>query len=431
MSERKMDDSFLTGTNATFVAELYQRWKKTPNSVSSDWSDWFTSLDELSSEHFEEISPSWGKPKSKVIGANDPDASIKAVAKGIAGNRDLLAGDVRSATLDSLRAIMLIRAYRIRGHLLAKLDPLNLQDEEIHPELDPETYGFSSEDYDRPIFINYVLGLEIASLNEILTILKATYCGTIGVEFMHIQDPAQKAWIQERIEAIGNRTEFTERGKVAIYEKLLAAENFERFLHKKYIGTKRFGLDGGEALVPALEQILKRGGQMGLKEVVIGMAHRGRLNVLHNVLDKPFRAIISEFLGNPANPEEAGGSGDVKYHMGSSADRQFDENQIHLSLAPNPSHLEIVDPVVVGRVRAKQAQRTSDDFKEVLGVILHGDAAFAGQGVVAETFAFSALRGYRTGGTMHIIVNNQIGFTTSPSYSRSSPYPTDVAKMDM
>jgi len=431
VSEPKMDDSFLTGTNATFVAELYQRWKQTPNSVSSDWSDWFTNLDELSSEHFEEKSPSWGKPKSRVIGANDPDASIKAVAKGIAGNRDLLAGDVRSATLDSLRAIMLIRAYRIRGHLLAKLDPLNLQDEEIHPELDPETYGFSSEDYDRPIFINYVLGLEIASLNEILTILKATYCGTIGVEFMHIQDPAQKAWIQERIEAIGNRTEFTERGKVAIYEKLLAAENFERFLHKKYIGTKRFGLDGGEALVPALEQILKRGGQMGLKEVVIGMAHRGRLNVLHNVLDKPFRAIISEFLGNPANPEEAGGSGDVKYHMGSSADRQFDENQIHLSLAPNPSHLEIVDPVVVGRVRAKQAQRTSDDFKEVLGVILHGDAAFAGQGVVAETFAFSALRGYRTGGTMHIVVNNQIGFTTSPSYSRSSPYPTDVAKMVM
>ncbi len=426
-----MDDSFLTGTNATFVAELYQRWKKLPNSVSLDWADWFANLDEFSTDQFEEKSPSWGKPKSKVIGANDPDASIKAVAKGIAGNRDLLAGDVRSATLDSLRAIMLIRAYRIRGHLLANLDPLNLQDKEIHPELDPETYGFSTEDYDRPIFINYVLGLEIASLNQILAILKATYCGTIGVEFMHIQDPSQKAWIQERIEAIGNRTEFTERGKVAIYEKLLAAENFERFLHKKYIGTKRFGLDGGEALVPALEQILKRGGQMGLKEVVIGMAHRGRLNVLHNVLDKPFRAIISEFLGNPANPEEAGGSGDVKYHMGSSADRQFDENQIHLSLAPNPSHLEIVDPVVVGRVRAKQAQRTSNDFQEVLGVILHGDAAFAGQGVVAETFAFSALRGYRTGGTMHIIVNNQIGFTTSPSYSRSSPYPTDVAKMVM
>jgi len=426
-----MDNSFLTGTNATFVAEMYQRWKQYPNSVDTDWSTLFADLDSLAVGELEEASPSWGKPKSKVIGANDPDASIKAVAKGIAGNRDLLAGDVRSATLDSLRAIMLIRAYRIRGHLIANLDPLNLQDKEIHPELDPETYGFTLEDYDRPIFINYVLGLEIASLNEILEILKATYCGTIGVEFMHIQDPAQKAWIQERIEAIGNRTEFTERGKVAIYEKLLAAENFERFLHKKYIGTKRFGLDGGEALVPALEQIFKRGGQMGLKEVVIGMAHRGRLNVLHNVLDKPFRAIISEFLGNPANPEEAGGSGDVKYHMGSSADRHFDEDEIHLSLAPNPSHLEIVDPVVIGRVRAKQAQRPSQDYREVVGIILHGDAAFAGQGVVAETFAFSALRGYRTGGTIHIVVNNQIGFTTSPSYSRSSPYPTDVAKMVM
>ena len=430
-SELKMDNSFLTGTNATFVAEMYQRWKQHPNSVDTDWSDWFANLDSLAIGELDEQSPSWGRPKSKVVGATDPEASIKAVAKGIAGNRDLLATDVRSATLDSLRAIMLIRAYRVRGHLIANLDPLNLQDKEIHSELDPETYGFTLEDFDRPIFINYVLGLEIASVNEILAVLKETYCSTIGVEFMHIQDPAQKAWIQERIEAIGNRTEFTERGKIAIYEKLLAAENFEQFLHKKYIGTKRFGLDGGEALVPALEQILKRGGQMGLKEVVVGMAHRGRLNILHNVLDKPFRAIISEFLGNPANPEEAGGSGDVKYHMGASADRHFDDDEIHLSLAPNPSHLEIVDPVVIGRVRAKQAQRSSHDFKEVLGIILHGDAAFAGQGVVAETFAFSALRGYRTGGTIHIVVNNQIGFTTSPAYSRSSPYPTDVAKMVM
>ncbi len=225
-----------------------------------------------------------------------------------------------------------------------------------------------------------MLGLEIATLAEIMELLKKTYCGTIGVEFMHIQDPAQKAWIQERIEAIGNRTEFTRRGKVAIYEKLVAAESFERFLHKKYIGTKRFGLDGGEALVPAFEQILKRGGQMGLEEVVIGMAHRGRLNVLHNVMDKPFRAIISEFMGNPANPEEAGGSGDVKYHLGASADRVFDDNEIHLSLSPNPSHLEIVDPIVVGRVRAKQHQRSDHDFRKVLGVLTHGDAAFAGQG---------------------------------------------------
>ena len=424
-----MDASFLSGANATFIKEMQQSWQQNPKSVSADWAEWFQSIDAIAD--FTETGPSWGKDRSQVVGAHDPEASIKAVAQGIAGNRDLIASDVRSATLDSLRAIMLIRAYRIRGHLLAELDPLGIQEKEIHPELDPATYGFSEDDYDRPIFINNVLGLEIATLREILDVVRRTYCGTIGVEFMHIQDPAQKAWIQERIEAIGNRTEFTERGKVAIFEKLVAAEGFEQFLHKKYIGTKRFGLDGGEALIPALEQILKRGGQMGLKEVVIGMPHRGRLNVLHNVMDKPFRAIISEFLGNPSNPEEAGGSGDVKYHMGASADRQFDENEIHLSLAPNPSHLEIVDPVVVGRVRAKQEQIGDDDRSQVLGILLHGDAAFAGQGVVAETFAFSALRGYRTGGTIHIIVNNQIGFTTSPHYSRSSPYPTDVAKMVM
>ena len=424
-----MDTSFLSGANATFIAEMHKAWSDNPASVDQQWAEWFASIGTLSDDS--EAVPDWGSGPSQVVGANDPEASIKAVAKGIAGDRDLMAGDVRSATLDSLRAIMLIRAYRIRGHLLAKLDPLQLSEEEIHPELDPATYGFTEADYDRPIFINHVLGLEIATLREILDVVRRTYCSTIGVEFMHIQDPAQKAWIQERIEAIGNRTEFTQKGKQAIYEKLVAAEGFEQFLHKKYIGTKRFGLDGGEALIPALEQILKRGGQMGLREVVIGMPHRGRLNVLHNVMAKPFRAIISEFLGNPSNPEEAGGSGDVKYHMGASADRQFDENEIHLSLAPNPSHLEIVDPVVVGRVRAKQDQIADEERREVLGVLLHGDAAFAGQGVVAETFAFSALRGYRTGGTIHIIVNNQIGFTTSPSFSRSSPYPTDVAKMVM
>src|SRR3546814_895851 len=254
-----------------------------------------------------------------------------------------------------------------------------------------------------------------------MELLEATYCGSIGVEFMHIQDPAQKAWIQERIEQIRNQTDFTERGKRAILDRLTAAECFEKFLAVKYVGTKRFGLDGGESLIPALEQILKRGSQIGLEEVVLGMSHRGRLNVLCNFMDKPFRAIISEFLGNPANPEDAGGSGDVKYHMGVSADREFDGQSVHLTLNANPSHLEIVNPVVLGRVRAKQVQRGDRDRKKVMGILLHGDAAFAGQGVVAETFDFSGLRGYRTGGTIHIVVNNQIGFTTSPHYSRSSP----------
>jgi 2-oxoglutarate dehydrogenase E1 component len=426
------DDSLLSGVNATFIAEMNAAWVRDPKSVDSSWARYFEHLRQLNHDcALVEAGPSWGRGSSRVVGAIDPDASIKAVAEGHVAGRHVEAADIRAATLDSLRAVMLIRAYRIRGHLLARLDPLALEEKPIHPELDPATYGFGEDDWDRPIFIDFVLGLETATLREILALLRKTYCSTIGVEFMHIQDPAQKAWIQERIEAIGNRTDFTIRGKQAIYERLVDATEFERYLHKKYTGTKRFGLDGGEAIIPALEQILKRGSQIGLGEVVIGMAHRGRLNVLHNVLAKPFRAIVSEFLGNPANPEEAGGSGDVKYHMGASADREFDGEEVHLSLAPNPSHLEIVDPVVVGRVRAKQQQQNDLDRTKVLGILLHGDAAFAGQGVVAETFAFSALRGYRTGGTIHIIVNNQIGFTTSPNYSRSSPYPTDVAKMVM
>ena len=430
-----IDLSLLSGANATFIAEMNRAWRANPASVDPHWAVYFGQLVDAADigdgdgGDGVEVGPSWGRPQSRVVGALDPESSIKAVAKAHSSDHALNADDVRAATTDSLRAVMLIRAYRIRGHLLANLDPLGLEPEEIHPELDPASYGFGDDDWDRPIFIDYVLGLETATLNEIIARLRRTYCGTIGVEFMHIQDPAQKAWIQERIEAIGNQTDFTVKGKQAIYERLVDAEEFERYLHKKYTGTKRFGMDGGESAIPAIEQILKRGSQLGLREAVIGMAHRGRLNVLHNIMHKPFRAIISEFMGNPANPEEAGGSGDVKYHMGASADRNFDEAEVHLSLAPNPSHLEIVDPVVVGRVRAKQQQQGDNERKAVLGILLHGDAAFAGQGVVGETFAFSALRGYKTGGTIHIVVNNQIGFTTSPHYSRSSPYPTDVAKM--
>ena len=427
-----LDLTFLSAANATFIAEMNAAWRRDPSAVDRRWADYFERLNALGDSSAEiDQGPSWARNGSRIVGATDPADSVNAVAAGHAAGRHMNADDMRAATLDSLRAVMLIRAYRIRGHLLADLDPLSLETKPLHPELDPATYGFTDIDWDRPIFINYVLGLETATLREIVETLRKTYCSTIGVEFMHIQDPAQKAWIQERIEAIGNRTDFTKRGKKAIYERLVDAEEFEKYLHKKYTGTKRFGVDGGEAMIPAIEQILKRGTQLGVREIVVGMAHRGRLNILHNILGKPFRAIISEFLGNPANPEDAGGSGDVKYHMGASADREFDGKTVHLSLAPNPSHLEIVDPVVVGRVRAKQHQRGDEDRREVVGILLHGDAAFAGQGVVGETFAFSALRGYRTGGTIHIIVNNQIGFTTSPHYSRSSPYPTDVAKMVM
>ena len=429
MDDRNSDQSFLSGTNVTFINDLYKEWKINPNAVPKEWDLWFKSNED---EPIIDEGPSWAKKNSQVIGAIDTVESVRAVARGIVGKGDLSATDLRAATTDSIRAIMLIRAFRINGHLLAKLDPLNLQQGDIHPELNPKTYGFSDDDWDRPIFIDNVLGMESASLRQIMEIVKETYCGSIGIEFMHVQDPAQKAWIQERIESIRNATEFTKRGKIAIYERLVGAETFEQFLHKKYAGTKRFGLDGSESVVPAIEQILKRGSQLGMKEVVIAMAHRGRLNLLYNILNKPFRAIISEFLGNQANPEEAGGSGDVKYHMGASADREFDGNNVHLSLQANPSHLEVVAPVVIGRVRAKQNQHNdTNDRLSVLGIVLHGDAAFAGQGIVAETFDFSGLRGYRTGGTIHIVVNNQIGFTTSPNYSRSSPYCTDVAKMVM
>src|SRR5579875_2084634 len=335
------------------------------------------------------------------------------------------AQDVRAATLDSVRAIMMIRAFRIRGHLQANLDPLGLEPKVESAELDPASYGFSERDYDRPIFLDYVLGLETSTVREILAILRRTYCGNVGVQYMHISDPAEKAWIQERIEGKDKEITFTPDGKKAILKKLIEAEGFERFLHKRFPGTKRFGLDGAEAMVPAMEQIIKRGGALGVDEIVLGMPHRGRLNVLAAVMGKPYHVIFHEFQGGSSVPSDIEGSGDVKYHLGASSERTFDGQRVHLSLTANPSHLEIVNPVVLGKARAKQAfdLRESPEAGRghVLPMLLHGDAAFAGQGVIAECFALMGLKGYRTGGTVHFIVNNQIGFTTSPRYSRSTP----------
>ena len=324
---------------------------------------------------------------------------------------------------------MLIRAYRIRGHLAANLDPLNILKNNAHPELQPENYGFHDVDLDRPIFIDNVLGLEIASMREIVAIVKRTYCGTFALQYMHISNPDESQWLKERIEGYGKEISFTQKGRKAILNKLIEAEGFEKFLHVKYMGTKRFGLDGGESLVPAMEQIIKRGGALGVKDIIIGMPHRGRLNVLVNVLAKPLRAIFNEFQGGSYKPKEVDGSGDVKYHLGASSDREFDGNKVHLSLTANPSHLEAVNPVVLGKARAKQEQYDDDTRRSVMPILLHGDAAFAGQGVVAECFGLSGLTGHRTGGTMHIVINNQIGFTTAPHFSRSSPYPTDIALM--
>ncbi|MEH6632391.1 MAG: 2-oxoglutarate dehydrogenase E1 component [Halopseudomonas aestusnigri] len=398
------------GPKAGELADLYAQFLSNPASVDAGWQSFFSNLED--------------DAKDLLTGIRGAAPALAASTTTAPLNED----ENRRAILDSIRALMLIRAYRVRGHLEANLDPLGLKKITPHPELDPRAYGFGDGDMDRPIFINGVLGLETATLRQIVERVRRTYCGKIGVEFMHIQEPEQKAWIQERIEGINNRTDFTSKGKHAILERLAAAEIFEQFLGKKYTGTKRFGLDGAETMVPALEQILKRGSALGLEEVVLGVAHRGRLNILANLMAKPFRAIFNEFKGGAANPEDVGGSGDVKYHLGTSSDREFDGNTVHLSLTANPSHLEAVDPVVIGKVRAKQDQKNDVDRTKIMGILLHGDAAFAGQGLVPETLDLSELDGYTTGGTIHFIVNNQIGFTTDPVHSRSGPYCTDVAK---
>ena len=426
--------SVLFGANGRFIADLYGRYIQDPGSIDPSWQGFFRELGEDARAVIEDLrGASWGPTNGTLFPVDEAiveeAATAAAVAEGVATDGEITPEDVRAATIDSIRALMLIRAYRVRGHLEADLDPLGLKPVEPHPELDPLSYNFTEADFDRPIFINHVLGLETATLRQIVQAVRETYCGKIGVEFMHIQDPAQKAWIQERIESIHNQTQFTEVGKRAILSRLTEAETFERFLDKKYTGTKRFGLDGGEAAVPALEQILKRGGQLGLEEVVIGMPHRGRLNVLANFMGKPYTAIFHEFHGGAAHPEDIGGSGDVKYHLGTSSDREFDGNVVHLSLTANPSHLEAVNPVVVGKVRAKQVQRGDNSHTKVMSLLMHGDAAFAGQGLVPETLDLSELKGYRIGGTIHFIINNQIGFTTNPINSRSGPYCSDVAKM--
>jgi 2-oxoglutarate dehydrogenase E1 component len=437
--------SFLQGTNAPYIDDIYARYEKDPLSVDPEWQEFFKSLkDQPADVRKNAEGPSWGRanwplePRDDLTSALDGNwaevekaVGTKLAAKAQAKGGELTPADVNQATRDSVRALMLVRAYRMRGHFHANLDPLGIEAPRDREELDPRTYGFAESDFDRKIFLDHVLGMEYASLREIVAICERTYCQTLGVEFMHISNAAQKSWIQERIEGPDKEISFTREGRRAILMKLVEAEGFEKFCDIKFTGTKRFGLDGAESLIPALEQIIKRGGNLGVKEIVVGMPHRGRLNVLTQVMGKPHRALFHEFKGGSANPDVVEGSGDVKYHLGASSDREFDNNRIHLSLTANPSHLEIVDPVVLGKVRAKQDQHGDppDQRISVLPLLMHGDAAFAGQGVVAECFGLSDLKGYRTGGSLHFIVNNQIGFTTYPRYSRSSPYPSDVAKM--
>ncbi|MCZ4354209.1 2-oxoglutarate dehydrogenase E1 component [Roseovarius aestuarii] len=437
--------SFMQGHNAEYLEQLYARYANDPNAVDEAWQAFFATMgdDEISVKR-EAEGPSWARsdwppaPNDDLTAAltgewpGEPDAKAagqKIASKASETGVEVSDDAIQRAVLDSVRALMMIRAYRIRGHLIADLDPLGLREQPFRPELDPKSYGFTSEDMDRPIFIDNVLGLQIASIREILAIVRRTYCGTFALQYMHISDPEEANWLKERIEGYGKEISFTREGRKAILNKMVEAEGLEKYLHVKYMGTKRFGLDGGESLIPAMEQIIKRGGQLGVRDIVIGMPHRGRLSVLANVMGKPYRAIFNEFQGGSFKPEDVDGSGDVKYHLGASSDREFDGNKVHLSLTANPSHLEAVNPVVLGKVRAKQDQLGDTERMQVLPILLHGDAAFAGQGVVAECFGLSGLRGHKTGGTMHVVVNNQIGFTTAPHFSRSSPYPTDIALM--
>ncbi|MEM7666617.1 MAG: 2-oxoglutarate dehydrogenase E1 component [Pseudomonadota bacterium] len=383
--------------------------------------------------------PSWGNPKwldqvsdadADLTTAMDPTQMrvvVEKAAKAAGKSTDPMAIE-RAASL-SIAAMTLVRLYRVRGHMAADLDPLGLSTKrEVPQDLTLEFHGLAGSESEE-VFVGGVLGLYWTTVGELHSALKATYCGKVGLEYMHIADTEERRFLQDKFESPGETIQFTPEGKKAILAAVLRGELYEEFLGKKYVGTKRFGLDGGESMIPALEAVIKHGGSDGVREIIYGMAHRGRLNVLANVMAKPYKVIFHEFSGGSANPEDVGGSGDVKYHLGTSTDRTFDDVEVHMSLVPNPSHLETVNPVVLGKSRAQQAVRDDlDDKQQVLPVLIHGDAAFAGQGVVWESLSLSGVNGYDTGGCLHFIINNQIGFTTSPRFARNSPYPSDVAK---
>jgi len=413
--------SFLNKSNNVFIEQMYLKFINKDSNLPESWKKYFEGIGEEVDIIVKEINgPSWS-PKKRI----NIDEIKLPVKENIS---EISQKDLNRSNGDSIKAVSLIRSYRQRGHLIAKLDPLGLLKTEYLDELHPESYGFKKEDYKKKIYLDGVINKQYSSIREILNFLKKTYCGPIGYEYMHISNPTERKWFRDRVEKSEDTLQFTKNGKEAILKKLIQAEGFEKFLHTKYVGTKRFGLDGGESLIPALEQIIKISGQSQVKEVKIGMSHRGRLNVLANVLQKSYKRIFNEFTGE-FNSSSEDGAGDVKYHLGASSNREFGGNSVHVSLTDNPSHLEAVNPIVLGQTRAKQFFHKDKERNKVIPILIHGDAAFAGQGVVAECFAMSGLPGHNTGGTIHIIINNQIGFTTSPRFARSSPYPSDVAKM--
>ena len=416
--------SFLNKSNSAFIEQMYIKFVNKDPDLPESWKSYFLDVDEDLDLIVKEINgPTWSPAKKKI----NPEQIHKETEYQKNTNDQIDQMDISKANSNSIRAVSLIRTYRQRGHLISKVDPLEMRESEYLDELHPENYGFKKEDYEKKIYLDGVINKEYSNIKEILSFLRKTYCGPIGYEYMHIANPTERKWFRDRVEKDENALKFTKNGKNAILNKLIQAEGFEKFLHTKYVGTKRFGLDGAESLIPALEQIIKIGGQSKIKEVKIGMSHRGRLNILANVLQKSYKRIFNEFAGEINNVDDD--AGDVKYHLGASSDREFDGNPVHVSLTDNPSHLEAVNPVVLGQTRAKQFFHKDKYRNKVIPILIHGDAAFAGQGVVAECFAMSGLPGHNTGGTIHIIINNQIGFTTSPRFARSSPHPSDIAKM--
>ena len=415
---RQWSTSHLFGANAAYIEELYEAYLKDPNSVPEQWRDSFDKL-----------------PRVNGTEQDIPHSTVRQHFLYLAKNKNrvqpLAVSSVSSEhEKKQVKVLQLITGYRVRGHQKANLDPLNLMDREQVPDLELTHHGLSAADLDTTFQTgNLFIGREEASLRDIIDAMERTYCGSIGVEYMHIVDTAEKRWIQQRMESVRSHPNYSRDVKIHLLERLIAAEGLERMLATRYPGTKRFGLEGGESLIPCVDEIIQRAGSYGTKEVVIGMAHRGRLNVLVNILGKSPGELFSEFEGKKKHDDTLG-SGDVKYHQGFSSNVMTPGGELHLAMAFNPSHLEIVSPVVEGSVRARQDRRRDRKGDLVVPVLVHGDAAFAGQGVVMETFQMSQTRGYRTGGTVHIIVNNQVGFTTSNRRdARSTEYCTDIAKM--
>ncbi|MFV9875232.1 MAG: 2-oxoglutarate dehydrogenase E1 component [Rickettsiales endosymbiont of Dermacentor nuttalli] len=406
------NNSYLYSTNISFIEELYTKYLENRESVNKGWQDFFASF-----PNEQELKASWSKVNTKVILGPEKKIDTKIEPVAVESN-------------SKLQVKALINDYLRLGHFAADLDPLKLEKKRNIKDLglEPINYGFSKSDYDQNL-PEEIEGLGLVTLRELECFLQACYCHHVGTEFMHISDKKQMEWIKNKVESIPFSPEFSIEKKKTLLKDIVQVEGFEQFVHSRFPGAKRFSIEGGANAICVIEEIINKATEFDVKEAILGMAHRGRLNVLTKILGKPYKHMLAEFIGTKAYPEDLNVEGDVKYHLGASGDREVNNKKIHLSLTPNPSHLEAVNPVVAGKVRAKQDFCGDKERSKIMGILVHGDAAFTGQGVVAETLVLGELEGYCTGGTIHVVINNQIGFTTDPRKSRPNRYPTEFAKI--